>query len=309
MSTPSPGQKRVLVTGASSQIGRFLLPRLVRAGYAVTALSRFPQPAFPGVRWIQGDLGQPLGGPRMAGSEAVIHLALLSLLPERLPELAQCGVRRVIAFSSTSRFTKAASPDPAERALADGLAQAEDRLARSCAALGMRWTLFRPTLIYGAGMDKNVCFIARFVRRYRFFPLVGQGEGLRQPVHADDLAAACVAALERPGSCGNEYQLTGGETLSYRSMVERVFQALGQRALLLSVPKWLLRAALRGGRLLPGLHHLTPQMADRVSEDLCFDSGSAAADLGYAPRGFHPDALALGLTEPIPHAAPPDSQA
>jgi nucleoside-diphosphate-sugar epimerase len=306
----SPAERpRVLVTGASSQIGHFLLPRLLGAGYAVTALSRVPRPARAGLCWLQGDLRRPLDcSPGAAAPKALIHLALLSLLPERLPELVRWGVRRVVAFSSTSRFTKIASPDPAERALAASLGEAEDRLAARCAALGVDWTLFRPTLIYGAGMDQNVCFIAGFARRYRFFPLVGKGEGLRQPVHADDLADACLAVLDRPAGYGNAYQLSGGEVLSYRSMVERVFLALGQRPRLLPVPEALLRTALSGVRLLPGLHHLTPAMADRMSEDLCFDSGPARRDFGYAPRGFVPDALALGRAAPAAPATGPRSR-
>lgn len=308
MSAPAGSQRRVIVTGATSQIGRFLLPALLSDGFAVTALSRSRQRDQAGLRWLQGDLSEPLDWFPAADSQALIHLALLSLLPDRLPEMAQLGVRRVIAFSSTSRFTKTASSNPGERALAAGLARAEGLVAQRCDTLGIRWTLFRPTLIYGAGVDKNVSFIANFVRRYRFFPLVGKGEGLRQPVHAEDLAAACLAALDRPTTFGMSYQLTGGETLSYRAMVERVFQALGQRRCLLPVPRPLLRTVLRGGRLLPGFRHLTPEMVDRVSQDLCFDSRAAREHFGYAPRRFEPDAVALGLAKQTPGRAARESQ-
>ena len=297
MSTPSGSQRRVIVTGASSQIGCFLLPRLLSDGYAVTALSRYAQPTRPGLTWLRGDLSQPVDWSSAGDCPALIHLALLSLLPDRLPELARAGVGRVIAFSSTSRFTKTNSSDAGEQTLAVSLAQAEDRLAQVCDTLGIHWTLFRPTLIYGAGMDKTVRFIADFVRRYRFFPLVGKGEGLRQPVHAEDLAVASLAALERPATYGKSYQLPGGETLSYRAMVERIFQALGRRPRLLPVSKPLLRAALGGARLLPGLRHLTPEMADRMSRDLCFDARPARDEFGYAPRGFALDPMALGLAK------------
>ena len=46
----------VLVLGGSSQIGHFLLPRLSACGEPVIALSRHPQPAQPGVRWLLGEL-------------------------------------------------------------------------------------------------------------------------------------------------------------------------------------------------------------------------------------------------------------
>ncbi len=50
----------VLVSGATSQIGRFLLPRLVQAHGRVQAVSRQPQPAQDGVQWLCGDLAAAL---------------------------------------------------------------------------------------------------------------------------------------------------------------------------------------------------------------------------------------------------------
>jgi nucleoside-diphosphate-sugar epimerase len=282
-------QERVIVTGASSQVGRFLLPRLRAAGFAVSALSRRTQPPESGVDWLSGDLKRYVDWSAAAGARALIHAAEITLIGPHLEHLAGFGVRRVIAFSSTSRLTKQDSADPAERRLARALADAEQGLSGICDTLGMVWTLFLPTLVYGAGLDRNVSFIAQFIRRFGWFPLVAGGLGLRQPVHADDLAAACLGALDNPRAYGGVYVLTGGETLSYRAMVERVFQGLGQPPRLLPVPLGLLRVAIMAGRLLPAYRHLSPQMADRVNRDLCFDSGPARRDFGYSPRRFRFD--------------------
>lgn len=69
--------------------------------------------------------------------------------------------------------------------------------------------------------------IVRFVRRWRFFPLMGQADGLRQPVHAEDVTTACVSALTMPAAANRTYNLSDGETLSYREMVCRVFATVG----------------------------------------------------------------------------------
>ena len=84
------------------------------------------------------------------------------------------------------------------------------------AAGAIPWTVLRPALIYGLGLDRNVTAAARFIRRWHCFPLGGPGKGLRQPVHADDLAAAALAALDLPAAEGQSFNLGGGETLSYR---------------------------------------------------------------------------------------------
>ena len=64
---------------------------------------------------------------------------------------------------------------------------------------GIACTVFRPTLIYGAGTDRSLAPIARFARRWRVLPVPLGANGLRQPVHARDLAAACVAVLANAG--------------------------------------------------------------------------------------------------------------
>jgi nucleoside-diphosphate-sugar epimerase len=277
----------ILVAGASSQIGRFALPRLVAQGRAVHALSRQPPaPAEAGVVWHRADL---LGGPLPdIGADAIVHLAHLALLPPLLGAPCAARVRRVVAFGSTSVFTKQDSPDPRERAVAAQLAEAEQTVADACRARGIAWTLLRPTLVYGAGLDKNVTVITRFIRRFGFFPLVGGGLGLRQPAHADDLAAAAAAALACPASFNRAYNLSGGETLSYRAMVERIFERLGKRPKILPIPLPLFQALIRAAARLPRYRYFSAEMASRMNLDLCFDHADAARDFGYAPRGFEP---------------------
>jgi nucleoside-diphosphate-sugar epimerase len=193
---------------------------------------------------------------------------------------------RLVAFSSTSRFTKARSPDPAERAVAARLAEGEARVEAFCADAGVAWTVLRPTLIYAEGLDRNVSRLAGLARRFGVLPLSGRGQGLRQPVHADDLAVAAVEALGREAAFGRAYDLPGGETLSYRAMAERVFAGLGRTPRILSVPKPVWRAGLAvAAPLLPGVG---AAMGERMDQDLAFDGAAAARDLGWSPRPFQP---------------------
>jgi nucleoside-diphosphate-sugar epimerase len=280
----------VVVAGATSLIGRFLLPRLSEAGFGVHALSRRPPP--PGTAtgssatWHLADIGASLAELPVE-PDRLIHLAPLWLAPGVVRQLARRGLRRALAFGSTSRFTKAGSSHPREREIARRLEAAEDDFMRACEMAGVAWTLFRPTLIYGHDLDQNVAVIARFAGRFGFFPVAGRGDGRRQPVHAEDLAVACVAALERPATLGKAYELSGGTTLSYREMVEEIFRGLGRRPRVVGIPRPLLRGAIQVlSRLVPAYSHLTPQMADRIGQDLCFDHAAATEDFGYSPRPF-----------------------
>jgi nucleoside-diphosphate-sugar epimerase len=295
---PPQSAADVAVFGARSQVGYFLLPTLVRQGHRVLALYRQQRSRsendVPGITWKRyaaDGLADVLR--TQPGVNYAIHLAPLNALPEILPALAGAGVRRLIAFGSTSTAYKQDSGDYAERDLITRIAAAEWEIAGRCAQLGIQWTLFRPTLAYGCGMDGNVAFIARFIRRFGFFPLVGAGTGLRQPVHAADLAQACLLALPIPATHAKSYDLSGGGILPYREMVSEIFRALGRKPRMPEIPLPVYRAAVKAVRLLPGLGYLSPEMANRMNADLCFDHADATRDFGYRPRPFTLDELAL----------------
>lgn len=271
--TDADVQNRVGVFGATSLVGACLLPLLTEAGWQVTAFSR---------RAV-GRLGD---GARCV--ENWVCVAPIWVLPDYFDLLDAQGARRVVVLSSTSRFTKDDSTDPQEQAIALRLADAEARVREWAQSRGVEWVILRPTLIYGLGRDKNIAEIARFIRHFGFFPLFGKANGLRQPIHAADVAGACLAALQAPCAANRAYNISGGETLTYRNMVARVFSALGRRPRLLTVPLWAFRLAVAMLRHLPRYRQWSIAMAERMNRDLVFDHAEAARDLGFKPRAFAP---------------------
>lgn len=276
----------VLVLGATSLVGRYLLPRLIDQRLVTLALSRHVQDEEAGrVRWIAGDLERPVE-IAFPFADTVLSLCPIWLLPPALPALAAAGVRRVVAFSSTSVSGKAQSSNADERAVAARIAAAETDVRRLCEAHQIAWTLLRPTLIYSEGHDGNVSRLAGLAERFKVLPLAGPGRGLRQPVHAEDLAWAAMAAAASPLTPGRAYDLPGGETLTYKAMVERIFLGLDRTPRIICAPVVLWRLGLRiAGDRLAGA---TAAMGERMNQDLTFDGGPAARDFGWAPRMFKP---------------------
>ncbi|HQR91588.1 MAG TPA: NAD-dependent epimerase/dehydratase family protein, partial [Caulobacter sp.] len=216
----------------------------------------------------------------------VFSLSPIWLLPAALPALKARGMTRLVAFSSTSRFTKQVSEVPEERAVAASLAQAEAALEQFCTSHGVAWTLLRPTLIYDEGHDGNVSRLASLIRRFGVLPLSGKGEGLRQPVHAQDLAIGALAAATAAAAENRAYDLVGGETLTYHAMATRVFEGLDRRPAVFSLPPALFSLMLKAAA--PFLPGATAAMGARMGVDLTFDSRDAVRDFGWAPRAFHP---------------------
>jgi nucleoside-diphosphate-sugar epimerase len=279
-------QLKAIVTGATNQIGHFLVPQLATAGFTeVIAYSRRPHLSESSVHWQQIDLHAT--APMINQPTVLFHLAPLTLLTPLLNCLSPLTpLKRVIAFSSTSRLSKIDSLDAKEREIAMQLATAEQVVMTHCQQHNIPCTVFRPTLIYGCGQDKNISFITQFIRRFGFFPILGTGAGLRQPVHAEDLAIACLKVCSVPETYYQVYNLSGGQTLSYREMVETIFYQLNKKPRIITIPNVVFNGVLQAIRWLPNYAHLSTAMIKRMNEDLYFDHVSATQDFDYQPRRF-----------------------
>ncbi len=287
-------KRSVGVIGATSFVGECLVRKLLADGWQVTAYTRrnvaisAQEPLHPAISWRQidtGDNGTDYG-EKIANW---FYLAPIWTLPEHFNWLVAQGMCRLVALSSTSVLTKNHSTDSSERILAHQLAEGESHLRDQAIQQGVRWTILRPTLIYGWGRDQNIMQIVKFIRKFGFFPLAGQGKGLRQPVYVKDVAEACLAALLSERTINQVYNIAGGETLAYYAMVERIFTAMERIPRLLFLPQWLIHTVVRVARRLPRFQHITPGMVDRMNRDLVFDYSAAIRDFNYAPGLFNLD--------------------
>lgn len=291
---PVLGVRSALLFGASGQIGRALCARLLTDDWQVLAVSRVARAEVsPRLQWLQGELPQgmalPADGESLRQVDAIFSCGPLDRFSQWYAQSTiECP--RVIAFGSTSASVKQVSPDPTERALSQLLAQSEARILGAASARGAAATLLRPTLVYGAGRDRTLTRIAGIARRLHGFVLPRGADGLRQPVHVEDLAQAACAVFDQPATHGRTYALPGGETLSYRDMIARTLHALQPPARLLEVPTPWFKLAIRAARYAGIMRGANDAVVARMREDLVFDLDPAYRDFGYAPRAFAPTA-------------------
>ncbi len=263
----------ILVFGASGAIGRFALP-LFAPDHRVLPVSRVARRG-----WIAADLTD--AASTWPDAEIVLSLGPLDAFAAWLERTPTPALRRIVAMSSMSAQTKRDSPDPAERALAARLRDAEAQVRAAASARGCAWTIFRPTLIYGAGIDKTLAPIARFAQRWRVLPVPLGASGLRQPVQAADLAAACKMVLANAATLGKTYELGGGERLRFDAMIRRLLDAVPGPVLRIPIPDPIVRVL---ARRMPGA-------LARLRADLIADNAGAVRDFGYAPGPFRADAV------------------
>ena len=302
---------RLLLFGAGTPSGAALLA--IAGTTPVLAVGRreprLPDGLAAGSGFRRADLTHPSDFHPPEGKQGWIsfapiwHLApFLEALrrqhPERLREL-----KGLVACSSSSALTKRYAANPFDRELVRRLRQSEESLLASCEALGVPCRILAPTLIYGeAGGygDRNLSRLLGLMRRLPLLP-VPVRSGLRQPIHARQLAAVALEVserLEREGAKADfpaVLPIGGDESLSYTTMLERLREATpagdgARRCRFLPLPP----------RLLLWLAHplllLSPKSFEamqRTQADLA-DFLPAHRLLARSPQPFPVPPLALG---------------
>jgi nucleoside-diphosphate-sugar epimerase len=287
-------RQTVLVTGASSQLGVFLIPRLLNSGFRVIALSRKAAAGLPesqsDLMWVHPHaLGVGTGEISLEMSvqvDKLISCGPLDLAIEVVRK--QNRLERVVVFSTSSVFSKARSPDRRESDQIAVISALETDLKAHCEQAGLALLCLRPTLIYGCGLDRNISLLATWIRRHGWLPVAGSATGLRQPVHADDLAAAAVMALSTELPLTLDSPACGGRTLSYHAMVGLIFDSLNKPRRIIRLPAGAM--AMLAGLLakLPTFSGINREMIRRQNIDLTFDDSPLRQALNYNPRPFKP---------------------
>ena len=287
-------ESTVVLTGATSQLGVFLIPRLLRAGYRVVAISRKAgqiAERSENLYWVEPGVLLGTEPPNCLPVEAGPTLMMISCGPLELTVniISKWNrTRRLVVFSTTSVFSKADSEDPQEREQIAGILQQENILKVLCHKLATELVILRPTMIYGCGLDRNISRLAHWIKRFGWLPVAGDARGLRQPVHADDLAQLAVSALVFEGEIDLDSPACGGSTLSYRQVVELIFDSQDRTRRVIGLPPVFLSfclAILKWLGLSPGTNR---EMVRRQNVDLVFDDSAVKALLDYSPRPFRP---------------------
>lgn len=274
----------IVIFGGRGVIGSAITETLRAAGREVVVVTHNTGYASaPGFRY--GDMLRPETlGPALEGAEVVIQSANFPTYPiekprrqhtfmsfdglgtERLVAAAEAyGARRYIYISGVG--TRADSPRPYFQAIWRGeQAVLNSKLAGVC---------IRPAFVYGP-QDRGLNRILRAAKISPFIPVVGGGRQLHQPVYVGDVAEVVRQAVEADGPTG-AYEVGGPQQLTLEDMLKTLFQIVGLRRYLLSVPQSLARF---GGSVLQTLPYslLSSNAIDFIAEDFIADTGPLLAN-------------------------------
>jgi nucleoside-diphosphate-sugar epimerase len=248
---------RVIVIGATGHIGSYLVPRLVRGGHEVVALSRGarePYVSAPEWRLVdrvavdrEADDAAGVFGERIdaLAGDAVVDLLcftpesaqqLVDALRPTRPLLLHCGTIWVHGPATRVPVTED-EPRTAYGDYGTGKAAIEALLHRETVAGGVPSVVLHPGHISGpwpsitpaGNLDPDVW------RRLAFgepIALPDLGLGVLHHVHADDVAQAFERALSRPAAIGSSFHVVSEQAMTLRGLAAGVAGWFGREPML-----------------------------------------------------------------------------
>src|SRR3954451_19956061 len=215
--------KRILVTGATGNVGRQVVSQLLTTGAQIRALARNPQTAGlpPNVEVVRGDLtvadtlDECLDG---VDTVFLVWVAPPASIPSALERIVS-HAQRIVFLSSPYK-----TPHPLFQGAQPNLLTAiHSGIERLIEASGHEWTFLRP------GM-----FAAN--ARSWWAPQIRKGDVVRwpyadaptAPIHEADIAAVAVSTLLETRHNSADYVLTGPQSLSQREQVEIIGDVIGR---------------------------------------------------------------------------------
>jgi nucleoside-diphosphate-sugar epimerase len=310
---------RVVVVGATGHIGTYLVPRLVRAGHEVVAISRGtrdPYQSAPEWRAVEQltadrdseDEAGTFGGRIAAlAPDAVIDLIcftaasaaqLVDALRPARPLLVHCGTIWVHGPALRVPVTED-EPRTAYGAYGTGKAQIEALLHRETQAGGVPAVILHPGHISGPGWPvitpAGNLDAGTWTRLATGQPLVlpDQGLGVLHHVHADDVAQAFQRALLRPAAIGESFHVVSEQAMTLRGLAAGAARWFGREPVL-EFADWPEFERVAGPE-----HAATTR--EHVQRSITASIARATEVLGYAPRFTSLDALHEALRWLVAH--------
>ena len=308
--------KKVLVTGATGFLGKYVVEELVEHGYQVRAFGRNraigQSLVNASVTFIQGDLTNQEDLTKACQEmDMVIHAGALSTVwgpwedfyqtnvlgtKYVLEACREANIERLVYVSSPSIYAAPRdqlgikeSDAPQENRLNNYIRSklASEKLFKDYPDVSS--VILRPRGLFGIG-DTSILPRVLNLSQKIGIPLIGDGRQLMDMTCVENVALAIRLALETPQAAGEVYNITNGEPRVFRDLIEETLRGLGYPIRYRKIPAPLVSAIssilefiyknlkLKGE---PALTRYTYYLL-RYSQTL--DISKAERDLGYRPK-------------------------
>ena len=274
---------KIFVTGATGFTGSRVVPLLLKSGYEVRCLYRASSDRSlltdSNIEWVLGDVSAVNSlAMAMQGTDALVNIASLGFghADSIISAAKIVGLQRAVFISTTAIFTQLNAPSRKTRVAAELAIETS----------GLKYTILRPTMIYGSDGDRNMWRLIRFMLYSPIVPIFGDGKYLQQPIYVEDVAQAVVSCLSNEKTIDKSYNIAGKNPLTYNDVIDTIARQLNKRVWKIHVPS---RPVVSLLRLFEKIHFPFPIKAEqvlRLNENKDFSYAEAQKDFGFSPLSF-----------------------
>ncbi len=291
-----------LVTGATGYVGGRLLRRLLDAGHTVHAVSRHPEHirmTHERLLLFKGDvLDYDSLLPAMTGVDTAYYL-VHSMGSERdYEEMDRVGA---------TNFARAARKASVQHLIyLGGLANEEDsvglsahmrsrmEVGRLLRESGIPTTEFRASIVIGSG-SLSFELIRSLVERLPIMITPRWVSIMAQPIAMEDLLAYLLAAIERPASTHQIYEVGGKDLVSYGGIMKEYARQRNLRRWMIPVPVLTPRlSSLWLGLVTPIYARVGRKLISSIRNASVIKDRQAERDFDIHPRGLE-EMISLAL--------------
>ena len=307
---------KVLVTGATGFLGKYVVKELVAEGYFVRAFGRNEAVGqslvSDKVEFFKGDLSSKQAVEEACkGVEMVVHAGALSTVwgPwESFYQANVLGTQHVLEASRTNKIKRlvyVSSPSiyaaPKDQiGIKEEDAPTENHLNNYIKSKLLSENLFpaypdvpsiilRPRGLFGVGDTSILPRVLKLSQKIGI-PLIKEGKQLMDMTCVENVALAIALALKADRAEGQVYNITNGEPTPFKELIEEALQGLGLTIRYKKLPAFLLGGLASSlevlYRVLPlkGEPPLTRYTYYLLRYSQTLDISKAREELGYEPR-------------------------
>lgn len=289
----------ICVLGGSGFVGTELVTRLVAAGHWVRVPTRDLRHAerlrvLATAELRRANVHEPqILSQLFTGCDAVINLIGIlnshgrttfasvhtALAAKVLAAARAAGVRRILHMSSLGASEQA----PSRYLRSKGAAETLLRVAPPSESPQPAVTIFRPSVIFGAGDSLTNRFAGLLRLSAGWLPLARAGARFA-PVAVADVAEAFVRALDSAQTGGATYELCGPEIMTLEEIVRLTAQVAGLPCHIVRLPDVVARLQGVALGLLPRAPFSLDNFRSLTVDSVCRENGCAA--LGIRPQSM-----------------------
>lgn len=235
--------KRVCIIGGRGFVGRAITRQAAVAGHQVTVACRHPSRGrdqlVKGVRLVQADVTDGRGlDDAVAGADVVINLVglLFEKGRQNFEAVHTKGAQHVVEACKAAGVQQLLHMSALGAGRVAGSKYAETKAAAELLVCesGLDFTIFRPSIIYGAG-DSFFNKFKAMSQRMPLLPLIA-GDTRFQPVWVEDVARAFVSSVGNRHVSSCTFELGGPASYTFRELLELMLKELGIKRTLIPVP-------------------------------------------------------------------------